>query len=140
MSLFDTVTIECDLPDTAPDWLKRCPVFQTNDLGGMMADYAITKDRQLVIEDTCIGPIIREALGITEQPQCVPVKYKRKRLELFATNIRGGRKVGNTYCHFTENGEQYVNILYVVWIRDGIAGPIREKSRSDGDALPMSEF
>jgi len=140
MSLFDTVTIECDLSETAPDWLKRCPVFQTNDLVRMMADYAITKDRQFVIEDTCIGPIIRKALGIAKQPQRMSIKYKCKRLELFVTNIRGGRKVGNKYRYFTENGEQYMDIRYVVWIRDGIAGPIRESSRNGGDALPMSKF
>lgn len=140
MSLFDTVTIECDLPDGAPEWLKRCPVFQTSDLGQCMADYAITKDRELVIEDTAIGPTIREAFGFSKPPQRVPVKYKNKQLELYASNIRGGRLVGKQYRHFTEDGQPCTSLVYVVWIRDGKAGPIREVSRDERPALPMSKF
>jgi len=140
MSLFDTVTIECDLPDNAPEWLKRCPVFQTYDLGNHMSDYSITKDRELVIDDTCIGYMIREALGIIRQPERLPIKYKHKRLVLYASNIRGGRKVGKKYRHFTEDGQPCTSLVYVVWIRDGKAGPIRENARNEEPALPMSKF
>lgn len=139
MGCFDTVCIECDLPPSAPDWLKDCPVFQTYDLGGMMGDYSITKDRKLVIVDTCIGETLREALGVAKQPP-IPVKYKRKKLLLYASNIRGGRKVGKEYRQFTEDGSPCVSLHYRVWIYNGKAGPIREVSRVEKPALPMSKF
>lgn len=138
MSLFDTVTIECELPPTAPNWLKRCPVFQTSDLGQAMGDYTITKDRSFLMVNSIIGSILSQACDITIK--ALPIRYKRKRLSLYATNLRGGRPVGKEYCHFTDNGDPYVWITYTVWIYNGKAGPIRETSRCEKPARPVSEM
>jgi len=141
MSTPDTVTVECELPDDAPQWLKDTPVFQTRDLGDTMSDYRITKDRELVLDRTPVGCIVRRALGVDEKAvRSTPVQYANKRIELYATNIRGGKRRKSVYCYFTEHGEPACNITYRVWIRKGKAGPIREKSRSLCAALPMSEF
>ena len=41
MGLFDTVLIKMPLPDDAPEFVKKCPVFQTYDLGRGMGEYFI---------------------------------------------------------------------------------------------------
>lgn len=139
MGEFSTVTVECDLPDTAPEWLKAYPVFQTYDLGGY-GEYAITKDRQLVIVDTIVGSMLREALSITDMPPRQPIQYKRKKIQLYASNIRAGRKVGRVYRSFTEDGSPSVKLIYTVWIYDGKVGKMRETMRKEDKALPMFEF
>lgn len=137
MGLFDTVVVECDLPKDAPKWLKDNPVFQTYDLGRMMGDYAITQDRELVVRGSCIDQIVRDMLQVPEScVTSVPIKYKRKKIELSTSNLRG-LKNGVSY---TDGGDDAINITYRVWIYDGKVGPIREVSRIEKPALPMSKF
>lgn len=148
MGMFDTVEVRCELPTNAPEFVVRSPVFQTYDLGRGMNDYAITKDKRLVITRSCIEAILMKAFktpkDVAEQikKHVTPLTYRRKRLELYASNLRGGKPMGKKkkWQVFTANGEQMVEVTYVVQIRDGLVSSIKEKHRRVEDALPMSKF
>lgn len=137
MGLFDTVVVECDLPKDAPKWLKDSPVFQTYDLGRMMGDYAITQDRELVVRGSCIDQIVRDMLQVPESCiTSVPIKYKRKKIELFTSNLRG-LKGGVPY---TDGGHDAVDITYRIWIYDGKVGPIKQIHCNVRKACPFADF
>lgn len=136
MGLFDEVTVHPSLlPDDAPEHVKRCPVFQTYDLGRGMGDYEITADRKVICGSTARLLKLMPDSNITAEQ-----KWKRKRIELYASNLRGGRMVGKKYRSFTDDGEPVVAVTYVVWIRNGRAGKVMEVRRDEEPALPMSKF
>jgi hypothetical protein len=132
MGLFDTVLIKMPLPDDAPEFVKKCPVFQTYDLGRGMGEYFIDEDGKLWYEANDYTYILCEAFGV-EPKDVKPIlcNYKRKKLELDASNIRGGRRdpETNSYVMLTENGEDACSIVYTVQIRNGKVSSIKEKHR-----------
>jgi len=121
-----------ELPGDVPYFLKECPCFQTYDLGKGMSDYELDKDGKLWITRTMLGG----ALGIVENPTLVT--YKRKRIELHSSNLRGGKPSRRGYILFTDNGEDCIDITYVVNIRNGKT-TIKEKWRDVKPARPSSE-
>lgn len=140
MGLFDEVTVLCELPENAPEFVRKCPVFQTYDLGRGANEYEITEDREFVMTGSAVGLMLATAFGAGDVKFKTPVPFKRKRLELYTTNGCGGRRVGKTYMNFTKNGEPYVAITYVVQIRSGFVSSIKEKSRVEKPALPKSRL
>jgi hypothetical protein len=92
MSLFDEVYCKMPLPDDAPAFVEKYRVFQTYDLGQGMGQWTIDEDRQLYCESTISADILKQALGIDKLPR-VSVFYRRKRIEMAATNIVGGGPV-----------------------------------------------
>lgn len=140
MSLIDSIRCEMPLPEGAPDYFVRNPYFQTYDLGRGMGDYVITKDRVLQVENTIMASILMEAIGVEQQPLAIPLNYKRKRLEMYGSNLRAAGPRNGTYVHFTENGDDYVEITFVVQIRNGKVSSIKEKHRSVKPALDYKLF
>ena len=126
MGLFDEVHCRYPLPDDAPEFVRRFRAFQTYDLGRGMGEYTITEEGQLCASLNSWRP--------------GPIYYKRKRLELYASNLRGGKPTPSGFQYYTENGEDYVSIVYVVQIRDGKVSSIKEKWRRVLPARPMKEF
>lgn len=139
MSLFDTVTCHYSLPGDVPNFLKECPVFQTYDLGRGMGEYVLDSEGRLWISNTMLGGLLTQALGVNKGVDATLVPYKRKRMELYASNLRGGSPSPNGYIHYTEDGSDYVQITYVVNIRDGKTR-IKELSRSSEPARPIVEM
>ncbi len=134
MGLFDDIYCKMPLPDDAPQFVKDCPVFQTYDLGRCMGQYIITEDGRLRYADdlTCQLPEhLREAM----QP-----KYKRKRIRMHATNLRAGGPRKGEYVWFTTNGEDLIDIDYIVQIRDNKVSSIKETNRRVRPARPVSEM
>ena len=138
MSLFDTIHCKRALPDDAPEFVKKSPVFQTYDLGRGCGDWTITEEGELRADRNIATEIFAEALNVCIPP--VMVRYKRKRIEMYATNLRGGGPRGKKYVFFTENGEDCISITYVVQIRNGKVSSIREKWRQAQPALPLKEM
>lgn len=139
MSLFDTVLCKAKLPDDAPSFLKDCPSFQTYDLGGTMADYEITADGTLILVSTVLSGMLAAAFG-GKKVVPVPVNYRRKRIELHASNLCGGAPSKEGYVKFTQDGEDAMDITYVVQIRDGKVSSIKEKWRRVDAAMPISKM
>ncbi len=133
MGLFDTVTVR-KLPIDAPEFVKKFPVFQTYDLGRGMGDYEITDIGE--IKRVPPSPQIAKLLPGLFQP----VLYKRKRIELYATNLKGAGPRPEGYCSFTENGEDCEEIVYIAQFRNGKLSSLKEKYRDKKPALPMSEM
>jgi hypothetical protein len=138
MGLFDDIYCKKKLPDDAPEFVKKCPSFQTYDLGGGMGQYTITEDGQLMLESNMMREIFKS------EPKPVPVKYVRKKIEMHATNLRAGApgkgKKKGQYIYYTENGEDYISIVYVVQIRNGKVSSIKEKWREVKPASPYKEM
>ena len=128
------------LPEDAPDFLKKCPCFQTSDLGKAGNSYTISKDGQFLMTDCLLSGILLDAFGIKDPPPPMPIVWKRKKIHLYASNLRGGSPRDGKYVYFTENGEDYISINYVVQIRSGKVSSIKEQSRDVKPAKPMSEF
>jgi hypothetical protein len=141
MSLFDEILCKRKLPDDAPDFVKKCPVFQTYDLGKGMGQFTITESGELICESTMISGML-ENIGFKFHP--VPIKYVRKKIEMHASNLRGGApgrgKNKGRYINYTENGEDYISIVYVVQIRNGRVSSIKEKWRDVKPARPLVEM
>lgn len=142
MGLFDEIHCKKKLPDDAPEFVKKCPAFQTYDLGKGMGQYAITEDGQLVLESNMMTNILREVFK--SEPKPILVKYVRKKIEMYATNLRGGApgkgKRKGQYISYTENGEDCMTIVYVVQIRKGRVSSIKEKWREVKAARPLAEM
>jgi hypothetical protein len=131
MGLFDEIHCKMPLPGEPPEFVKRCPVFQTYDLGCGMGAYTITKDGQLVIESTMLSDQFAEIMGVEFRPS--PMNFCRKRIEMHASNLRAGapgkgRDKGK-YINYTDDGSDWVQIGYVVQIRDDRVSSIKETSR-----------
>lgn len=135
MSLFDEIVCKMPLPDDAPAFVKKYRSFQTCDLGRGMGQYTIDEDRQLYCEFTVSARILKQALGIDKLPR-VSMFYRRKRIEMAATNMVGGGPVKGNCVPRTKDGSDCINIVYVVQIRDGKVSSIKEKHRSCEPALP----
>ena len=109
MGLFDDVEVHPSrLPLGIPAWLLKCPVFQTYDLGRGMGHYKID-------DDGCLYHVhVVFAGGVQKIP------YKRKRIELYASNLRGGRPDPSgkgPYQYLTENGEDYEDVTLIAEFR-----------------------
>ena len=141
MSLFDTVKILCPLPENTPEFIKKCPVFQTSDLGEGMGNYIVTKEGKLCFHSDPISMILCKALGTQlEDIKPVEVVYKRKKIELYSTNIIGGKPGKNDdYIWLTNNGEDAITISYILQIRNGKVSSIKEKNRSIKSAQKFEE-
>jgi len=137
MSLVDTVLCEYPLPDDTPEHIKKNPVFQTHDLGEGMGEYVLTKDGKLLFKNDICSSILCQAFGKNiEDIEPFTLEYKRKKIELFGSNIRGGRPAtkeekenGETYVFLTDDGSDLIEITYVVQIRNGKISSIKEKHR-----------
>jgi hypothetical protein len=137
MSLVDTVFCEYPLPDNAPEHIKKCPVFQTHDLGEGMGEYILTKDGKLLFKNDICSSLLCKAFGKNvEDIEPFALEYKRKKIELFGSNIRGGRPAtkkekenGETYVYLTDDGSDLIEITYVVQIRNSKVSSIKEKYR-----------
>jgi hypothetical protein len=140
MGLFDTVHCKKALPADAPEFLKKSPFFQTYDLGRGMGEYTITEDGVLQVESNMMSWILEEALKVDHKPLAIPLTYRRKRIEMYASNLRGGAPRGGKYVYFTDDGSDYISVTYVVQIRNGKVSSIKEKSRSAQPARPYSEM
>ena len=140
MGLLDDIYCKMPLPEDAPEFLKKCPAFQTYDLGRGMGEYIITEDGQLMMERHMLTGILMEAFGATEDPPPMPVNYKRKRIEMHGSNIRGGGHRNGEYVWYTNDGSDYIEITYVVQIRNGKVSSIKEKNRTTQPARPFTEM
>lgn len=139
MGMFDNVVIHNKLlPNDAPQFLHRCPVFQTYDLGRGMRDFTIGPDGVLMMDGPGLISFVFDALGVRFDP--IPVKYVRKRLEIHATNLRGSKGPPNKRITYTDNGEDMVDISYVVQIRNGKVSSIKELNRTVKKARPIKEM
>lgn len=138
--MHDDVHCKMSLPEDAPACIKESPFFQTYDLGKGMGRWVITEEGELQCEGNLEFYILGEACGFEGDMPAVAVKYKRKRIELFGSNLRGGGPRGKKYVWFTDDGSDYISITYVVQIRNGKVSSIKEKSRSVQPALPYAEF
>jgi len=142
MGLFDEIYCKKKLPDDAPEFVKKCPAFQTYDLGRGMGQYTITEDGQLVLESNMMTDILREIFK--SEPKPLPIKYVRKKIEMYASNLRAGGpgkgKNKGKWIEYTENGEDYISITYVVQIRNSRVSSIKEKWRETKSARPISEL
>lgn len=136
MGMLDSIHCKMPLPDESPIFIKENPFFQTYDLGRGMGDYVITEDGQLQMQSNIMSHILMEALGQShEDMKPYPLNYKRKRIEMHASNLRGAGPRNGQYVYFTEGGEDYIDITFVVQIRSGKVSSIKEKSRSVKPAL-----
>lgn len=140
MSVVDEIHCKMSLPADAPEFLKDAPFFQTSDLGKSGNEYQITKDGEFQITRTILGDIVCQALEITEPPPPTTIEWKRKKIEMYASNLRAGGPRDGQYTYFTEDGSDYISICYVVQIRNGKVSSIKEKFREAKSALPISEF
>lgn len=145
MGLLDEVYCEMPLPDDAPEFLKKCPAFQTYDLGRGMGNFTITKDGILQLtpgtfdlswcfEITGVKPIEIPPDKITPIKP-IPMNYKRKRLEIHATNLRAAGPQGDKYVYYTDDGSDCIDISYIVQIRNGRVSSIKENGRDTKPAL-----
>jgi hypothetical protein len=126
------------LPDDAPKFVKDCPAFQTYDLGKGMGSWTITEDGGLQCDQTLIGGLLEQEFSV-KIPPC-PISYKRKRIEMTASNLRGAGPRKGKYVYFTEDGSDLIEITYIVQIRNGKVSSIKEKLRTQRPARPMSEM
>lgn len=125
---FDNVICRYPLPGDVPEFLKNSPVFQTSDLGGGMGDYEITESGEVrpVFDQVTVEICRRLGLDVV-----APLQWKRKRLEIYASNICGGKPMPDgSYKHLTRNGEEPLWITYVVQIRNSVVSSIKELRRS----------
>lgn len=141
MGLIDSIHCKMPLPEGSPDFIKKNPFFQTYDLGRAMGDYVITEDGQLQMQNCLVGHILLEALGMgQEDMKPLPINYKRKKIEIYASNLRAAGPRDGGYAYFTENGDDYISITFVVQIRNGKVSSIKEKHRSVQPALDYKLF
>ena len=139
MGLFDEIHCKMPLPGDPPDFVLARPLFQTYDLGRGMGDYTITGDGRLLMDGSMATHLLEQVLQTGDiTPLCLG--YKRKRIEMHADNVRGGRHVAGQYRWFTEGGVPAVHISYVVQVRNGRVSSIKEKWRKEEPALPFAEF
>lgn len=134
---FDNVVCRYPLPGNVPDFLKKKPWFQTRDLYGGMNDYEITKDGVVKpVIDSGLLDFCRE-LGLEMD---APLRWKRKRLEIYASNISSGRPMPDgSYGYTTFDGQEMCDITYVVNIRNSVVSSIRELHRRTEPALNRQE-
>lgn len=130
-----------ELPENAPEYLKRCPFFQTYDLGKGMNEYILSEDRELLlnVKHSMIYGMLKEVFGAPENPIPTKIFHKRKKIIMSATNCRGGGPRNGKYVYYTDDGSDIVDINYVVQIRDGKVSSIKEESRNVKPALPLNE-
>lgn len=139
MSSFDTIVCKMKLPEDAPDFVKKNPVFQTYDLGCRMDDYIITEEGELVVRPLALQ-ILSKSFGKQLLDLLAPVNYKRKRIEMYTTNLRGGSPTKDgKYVYYTDGGVDLVDITYVVQIRSGKVSSIKEKFRKVRPAVDWAE-
>lgn len=141
MSCFDSIYCEMELPGSPPNYLKKCPSFQTCDLGKAMNEYIISKDGELLLDvsSSFIYAILKEVLKDQKEPEPSKVFYKRKKITMYASNCVGGGPRNGEYVYYTEDGSDIIDVDYVVQIRNGIVSSIKEISRRVKPALPISE-
>ena len=141
MGLIDSIHCKMKLPDNAPNFLKKSPFFQTSDLGKSCSDYVITEEGEVQISNSIMGNFLCEALGVdSKELPPVKVSWKRKKIEMYASNCAGGAPRNGEYVWFTHDGSDYIGITYVVQIRNGKVSSIKEKYREVKAARPISEF
>jgi hypothetical protein len=134
---FDTVVCRYPLPGDVPTFLKKCPVFQTNDLGGGMGDFEITVDGHVKRTiDKDVSAYLR-SIGVELE---APLKWKRKKIEISGSNLRCGRPSPGGYQYFTDDGSDYCQIVYVVQIRDSVVSSITERVRKTKPASKREPF
>lgn len=137
--MFDEIYCKIKLPEDAPDFVKRIPCFQTYDLGKGMGQYTITEDGELQLDSTTLTFMLAEAMGAPEgfQPKPMKISYKRKRIEMYTSNIRGGAPSKDGYVYYTDDGSDYIEITYIVQIRNSKVSSIKEKIRT---AKPAQKY
>lgn len=141
MSCPDSIHCKMPLPE-APEHVKRCPVFQTSDLGNNLGEYTITEDGKLVLNNCAMGRLLMQSLGAPNdyEPQPILVEYVRKRIEMFASNMLGSATREGKRIVYTDDGSDRIDITYVVQIRNSKVSSIKEKCRTVTPARPISEM
>lgn len=142
MSCYDEIICEMSLPGDVPDFIQKRPVFQTYNLGCKMNVFLL-KDGQLQLDiNHCfIAQVLKEALELPEeQLPSTSIDYKRKRIVMYASNVRGGKPGKKGYQWYTDDGSDKIDITYVVQIRNSRVSSIKELSRTVEPALPYKDF
>lgn len=126
MSLFDEVEVLMPLPGNVPEFIRKSPYFQTYDLGKNMCEYTISENGELFMEHSCMDFIFQ---GIMGEFKPTKIEYKRKKIVLYTSNIKGGKPVDGGYLLETCDGMPCLNIHYTVQIRDSRVSSIKETHR-----------
>jgi len=145
MSLFDEIECKMPLPGDVPEFLKKFPLFQTHDLGQGMNEYEISEQGEIFLVHSALFGLIAGAFGkssedIRNYESKTPMIWKRKKIHMHASNIRGGSPSKDGYVYYTDDGSDYISINYVVQIRDGKVSSIKETGRSVQPAKKISEM
>ena len=126
MGLFDEIYCEYELPGEVPEFIKKCPSFQTKDLGEGMGQYIITKEGELFLDLSCYNiPGIPEFFLTNKK-----IGYSRKKIEMYGSNIRAAGPRDGKYVWYTDDGSDYISITYIVQIRKGKVTSIKETHRT----------
>lgn len=130
MSLFDEIRCDMPLPGDVPDFLKKRPDFQTYDLGKGMNEYVITETGQIhLVRTAVIGALLGLSWCEDFQEEPTPIMWKRKKIHMYASNIRGGSPSENGWISYTADGSDCIDIGYDVQIRNGKVSSIKEVHR-----------
>jgi len=135
--MFDSIHCKMSLPEGTPEYFKENPYFQTYDLGCWMGDYVITEEGRLQMQNSLVSNVLMEN---HEDVTPITISYKRKRIEMYATNLRGGAFRDGKYVNFTDGGVDCIEITLIVQIRSGKVSSIKEKSRFVKPAIDYKLF
>ena len=72
--------------------------------------------------------------------ETVHLNYKRKKITMWAANLRGAKPWCGEYVHYTEDGSDSIRLTYVVQIRNGRVSSIKETHRDVRPARPLKEL
>lgn len=145
MSLFDEIECKMSLPGDVPEFLKNLPLFQTYDLGQGMNEYEISEQGEIFLTHSALFGLIAGAFDKDpeEARACekkTKMTWKRKKIHMHASNIRGGSPSKDGYVYYTDDGSDCISINYVVQVRDGNVSSIKETGRSAQPAKKISEM
>jgi hypothetical protein len=140
MSQYDEIHCKMKLPEDSPEYFKENPFFQTHDLEGIMAEYTITEEGEITLDNWFMKSILVDVLQIPKE-NIKPEKlyWKRKKIQMYSSNCCGGGNINGKYVMFTKDGSDCIEISYVVQIRNGKVSSIKESSRSVRPAIKVPE-